>query len=445
MQNYYTSPDETTYRINTVDRDAVIALPTRIDALIPDDHPARLVWAAVESLDLSALHVNLTCVAHHAGRPATDPKILLAVWLFGLSNGVIEGRELARLCVEHVAYLWVCGDVATNYQTLNDFRVDNAKAIDRLFVQILGRLIHAGLADLSTVAHDGMRLRAAAGIGSFHRAATIDAALAKAQSHLREVTTQPPADASSRRAAANKRAAEERVVRLERARQAVADLANPPPLPASADDKGASSNPPRPLKKKKKRQGRDKEPRASTADPDARVMRCAEGGFRPAYNEQVVVETSRALIVSVEVTTNGSDQGQTIPAFERVSEIAEECAVPLPTRWLTDGGFVKTEAVQTLATKGTTLVGPLPDGPSAPMNTKNAIAQDWCDRMATSEMKELYKRRAATIELRNARVRKDFGLSRLPVRGLQKVRCFLTLLAIAYNVIYGLIPSLSLA
>jgi len=278
-----------------------------------------------------------------------------------------------------------------------------------------------------------------------YAAKTIDAALATARAHLHEITTHPPTASSSHQAAARKRAAQDQIDRLERARQAVADLANPPPIPASTDDQGETPDPPRPPKKKKKRKGRDKEPRASTTDPDARVMRFADSGFRPAYNEQVVVETSHALIVSVDVSTNGSDQGQTIPAFERVTEIATSCAVDRPTIWLTDGGFVKTEAVQTLAAKGTTLVGPLPEGPSAPMNSKNAIAKEWCDRMATPAMKERYKKRAATIELRNARARKDFGLSRLPVRGLKKVRSFLTLLAIAYNVIYGLIPSLSLA
>jgi transposase len=454
-----------TYRLHTADRSGVVPIPANLDRLIAEDHPARLLWAAVVSLDLDAFHLTIKSVSDHPGVPATDPTVLLALWLFGLSNGVISGRELDRLCTEHLAYMWLCGGISTNYHTLNDFRVANDMAINELFVQIVGRLLHAGLVDMETVAHDGMRIRAAAGTSSFHRGMSIDAALEQARAHLQELATHAPdaVEEAPRRAAARERAAKDRIDRLQRARQAVADLqllpagettpdapTLPPPTDAptvAAPAIGTAPMPPAPVAskpsaKKKKKRRKNKEPRASTTDPDARVMHFPDGGFRPAYNEQVVVETSHALIISVGASTNGSDQNQTLPALEDVVRVADTCQADLPKTWLTDGGFVKTEAVEATAAKGITLIGPVPDGPSAPMNANNPTAREWRERMATPEMKERYKTRAATVELCNARDRCLFGLYQIPVRGLAKVHAFLTLAAIAYDIRFGLIPAL---
>jgi hypothetical protein len=144
--------------------------------------------------------------------------------------------------------------------------------------------------------------------------------------------------------------------------------------------------------KTKKRKNKTKEPRASTTrprgHPDARVMHFPEGGFRPASNEPVVVETAHALIVSVEASTNGSDQNPTIPALDNVGRVADACPAPLPQTGRTDGGFVKTEAVETLAAQGSALIGPVPEGPSAPMNPNTATARRWRERMATPERKD---------------------------------------------------------
>jgi transposase len=52
-----------------------------LDATISSDHPARSVWAFVERLDLSALYGAISSVEGRAGRPAIDPRIVMALWL----------------------------------------------------------------------------------------------------------------------------------------------------------------------------------------------------------------------------------------------------------------------------------------------------------------------------------------------------------------------------
>ncbi len=122
MKKITVSANGVTDRLHPADRTGIVPLPADLDRLIPEDHPARLLWAAVESLDLDAFHLSVKSLRDHPGVPATDPKVLLALWLFALRNGVVDGRELARLCTEHLADIWLDGGLSTNDQTLNDFR-----------------------------------------------------------------------------------------------------------------------------------------------------------------------------------------------------------------------------------------------------------------------------------------------------------------------------------
>jgi len=54
------------------------------------------------------------------------------------------------------------------------------------------------------------------------------------------------------------------------------------------------------------------EPRASTTDPEARKMKMGDGGFRPAYNAQLVTDTESRVIVGVSLTEAGTDYAQRI-------------------------------------------------------------------------------------------------------------------------------------
>src|SRR5262245_58958896 len=44
--------------------------------------------------------------------------------------------------------------------------------------------------------------------------------------------------------------------------------------------------------------------RTSTTDPEARVMRMADNGYRPAFNMQLAVDTDTRAIVGVSVTNS---------------------------------------------------------------------------------------------------------------------------------------------
>ena len=270
--------------------------PVALDNLLAEDHEARLIWAWVMGLDLSPLYRSIQAVAGEAGRSAIDPAILLALWLYATLKGVGSARELDRLCQEHLAYQWLCGGVSVNYHTLADFRVDHEAFLDQLLVQSIAALTAEGLVTLERVAQDGKKIRASAGSSSFHRQQTLDKHLEQAHeqvSSLREEIAKDPNQATKRQQAARERAARERLERLEAAKRQLEQMEK------RAEQTGRA----KPDRKK------GKERRASQTDPEARVMKMANGGFNPACNAQFCTDAQSNLIVGVQLSQQGNDTG----------------------------------------------------------------------------------------------------------------------------------------
>lgn len=187
-----------------------------------------------------------------------------------------------------------------------------------------------------------------------------------------------------------------------------------------------------------KRNKEDKaEARVSTTDPEARVMKMGDGGFRPAYNLQFATDTESRVIVGVGATNVGADGGQMTPMLDQI----EERTGKRPGEYLVDGGFVNREAIDAAAEKGTNVFAPVPE-PKDPNVDRYAPKPDdgpgtsaWRERMATDEAKEIYKERAATAETTNADLRVKRGLDHLPVRGLKKVLGVALLAALTSNLL----------
>jgi transposase len=406
-------------RLRCVSRDRVTAIPARLADLLPADHLARLIWDVVTRLDLTAFYASIVVVIGGPGQAATDPQILVALWLYALSQGVTSARHLNDLCVEHLAYIWLCGGVSMNYHTLSDFRVQHLQALDDLLTQVLACLDEAGLIAYEHTAQDGMRVRANAGAASFRREATLEKRLAEARAVVAALTASPADEAETRSAgeqAAQERAATEQVARLEAA------LAE---LPAAQAAKPAAEQ---------------ADARVSTTDPQARVMKMADGGYRPAYNFEFATDTAHRVIVGVDVTNAGSDKAEMAPMVDQVQERTEQ----LPADWLMDGGFVTLAAVEAGAAKGVRILAPVPQpkdptrDPALPLATDSPAVAAWRARMATDEAKATYKLRAATSECVNAQARSRHGLLQLRVRGLLKALAVALWIAITHDLLLWL-------
>lgn len=403
-----------TPRVQVPERNQVEFFESDLDSLVPDEHQVRTVWVYATEANLGGLYNEIKAFPGHAGRTPIDPRILLALWLYATLRAVGSARELDRLCKEHVAYRWLCGGVSVNYHTLADFRSGCGVIFDRILTDSVAKLRAAGLVTLDRVAHDGVRVRAHAGKGSFRRKETLERFQQEAEEQvqaLKRELHEAPGASSQRQKAARTRAAEDRQKRVLEALKQYPDV------------------------HAKKKHDKD-QARVSVTDPDARVMKMANGGFNPAYNVQLSADTGSQIIVGASVIQSGSDHAQLIPAVEKIQ--AQQGATPKEI--LTDGGFAKPEDVEKLSQEpfackvyapptefkdkeGKVIAPPEDEGPEV---------KEWRARMKTPEAQMIYRERGATIECVNALAR-NRGMQQFRVCGKQKVYAAVLLFVLAHN------------
>src|SRR6266481_9762267 len=203
-------------RLKRIDRTQGRFEPVVAEDLIPEDHLARAIWEMTGRLDLSKYLGKIRAVEGVAGRERTDPRLLLALWLYSYTQSVSSAREIERLCGHHPAYRWLCGLEVVNYHTLSSFRVENKEVLEGLFVEQLGILSKEGFIDLKEVMHDGTKVLAQAGSGTFRREATLEEHLKMARKMVEELTDpEQGEEVSKRKQSARRRAREEGLERLK--------------------------------------------------------------------------------------------------------------------------------------------------------------------------------------------------------------------------------------
>jgi hypothetical protein len=311
-----------------------------------------------------------------------------------------------------------------NYHGLADFRTAHPELLDRLLSENVASLSVAEVIDLDEVAQDGVRVRASAGTKSFRRRKKLHKELRKAQRLIRQLkdeATDDPQASSRRIAAANERALREREQRVAAALKKLAEI-------EAERERRSKTN--------KKEVEKQKEPRASTTDPDARVMKMADGGFRPAYNCQLSTIAGGQIVIVPDVKTVGSDRGLARPMLEQINRRHGRW----PKRLLIDGGFNKNEDTEWAADRGIKVYGPPSHSkhqrdPYEPRDNDGPGVAAWRARMKSPRGKSIYKRRAQA-ECINARFR-NWGLQQFTVRGLKKVQTVLRWFALTNNILAG--------
>lgn len=336
--NVVSDPDPGVPRFQPVNRAQLQFRMVDVEALIPEDHPARAIWEFVGTLDLSQFAEQIRAVEGHAGRPPYDPQLLVSLWIYSYSQGVSSARAIERLCAHDPAYQWLTGLEGISAHTLSDFRVAHGDALREVFIQVLGALRAAGLITLERVMQDGTRIRAAAASKRFRRKARVQEALRQARAHVEALEAMPEDEGSRRQQTARERAQREKVERLEAALHAFEQLE----ATKSTVD------------------------RVSTTDPDARVMKQADGGTAPSYNVQLSTDATHKLIVAIDVTQAGSDYQQLLPGLHRI----EHNLGRLPAQVVVDGGYISSDNITALAGRGVELIGPAPtDDPTTASRT----------------------------------------------------------------------------
>jgi hypothetical protein len=407
----------------------------------------------------------------------------VSLWVYSYSQSVSSARAIERLCEHHPAYQWLTGMQSISAHTLSDFRVTHAAALNELFVQALGLLSADGLITLERVMLDGTRIRANASGNSFRSQARVEEFLKLAREAVEALAAQTEEESSRQMQAAQQRARQERMQRLESAWKEYEKL------------KASKSS----LE------------RVSTTDPDARIMKQAEGGSAPSYNVQVSTDAAHGLIVDIDATQAGSDYRQLTPAVERIEQSFQRT----PEQMVVDGGYISSNNIGEMAKRSIDFIGPASENKSSKANRSKSYkyygvseeyeaskfvfdaetntyvcpqgkhlrydakqeshgtkryrykaskqdcqtcpAKDQCcprtrngrsiertellpeiadfrKKMQTDEAKAIYKTRAQVAEFPNLWIKTKFGLRQFSVRGLANVRTESLWAAFTYNI-----------
>jgi len=397
-----------------------------LDSQLPDDHRARLVWAFVEGLDLSEFYDRIKARDAVAGRPATDPRVVLAVWLYATLEGIGSARAIDRLCQQHAADRWLCGGAPINHDLLATFRRENAVLLDRLLTQSVTGLIAEKLITLEEMAIDGTKVRACAGRGSMSqrkRLESIEKAVAERIAELKSELDKDPGEPERRRKKRALQAAEERARRVERARQKLAALTQEQAVRA---------------KRHAKEEAEKGEPKVSVSDPEVRVMRLADGAVAPAWNVQVA--TSNGFIVGIDPTDRRNDSGLATGVVEQIAQRSNR----VPQRLLADTRAMTQDDIVQLGEAHPALrvySPPAPQRLAVKPETERKrrwsrrreppAVTAWRARMASEEGQETYRRRKLTERAHG--IIKNRGMSRFLVHSREKVRAVCVLQALALN------------
>ena len=400
-----------------------------LEALLPSEHPARIVWSFVESLDLAELYAAIKSREGVAGRPAADPAVLLALWLFATVEGVGSARELDRLVERDIAYRWIAGGVPLNYHGLADFRIGHVAVLDRLLTESVTALIKERLISLTEIAVDGTKVRAKASRESFKtdtQLMQIEAEASERIAKLRAEIDHDPEASSRRRRAARERAARDVQDRAARARKALDQI---------RAEKAERA------KTHAKDEAKKSEAKASLSDAEARNMRFPDGAVRPAYNAQIAAAPREGIIVSVEMTDRRNDSGLAAPMIDDIVRRYDA----VPQKLLVDTHYATADDIAALAVHPAGPVevyAPVPTEredvtPGTLRNRKSKrkrepqSVKDWRERMASVAGKAVYNLRKL-IERINAD-RKNHGFGFIPVRGRIKAQGVALLHALAHN------------
>jgi transposase len=402
-----------------------------LEALLPSDHRARLVWSFTQGLDLGVFYDAIRSREGHAGRPPADPRILLALWLYATMEGVGSARELARLVDRDLGYRWLAGGVSVNYHGLSDFRVGWSEELDRLLVESVTALVTAGLVSLDEIAVDGTKVRSPASSRSFTRGGRLERIEREARERVERLKAElenDPAASTRRRQAAQERAAREAQAKVDKARKALDKL-------REEKKKREKTHP--------KQESKKSAPSVSLSDTEARRMRFADGAVRAGYNIQTAAIPDVGLVVTILATDARNDKGLAAPMIERIVERYDRA----PKQVLLDAGYACQGDIERLANhpKGPmiTYMPPPTEKPDAEMTPaalserrykrarETEAVKAWRTRMQSQEAKDIFGRRKL-IERIHAHY-KNRGFDRLTVRGMAKAQAIALWQALANN------------
>lgn len=421
-------------------------MPPSVRDWLPEGHLAWCLIDVVGRLDLRAFYARYR--DDGSGRPAHEPAMMVGLLLYAYAAGERSSRQIERRCREDVAFRVIAANRAPDHTTISRFRAREARLLGDLFVQVLALCAKAGMLRVGTVAVDGTKLSADAGLSAnrshekmreevdriLAEAAAVDAAEDERFGEARgDELPEEMADARSRRARLDRAISE-----LEAEHQARVDE-HQAMLKRRGEHRERTGKNPRGRPPGDGPQVRElADSKRNVTDPDSRIM-SARGAHLQAYNAQVVV-TEGQIILAAEVTSDANDRNQLKPMVDaaRANLDAIEFDGKIKAA-LADGDYWNSDHIEQLRAAKTTVVIPTEDrhhkGPRKRVPQQGPQAERINKILATAAGKRFYKRRAAIVEPVFGQTKHNRGIDRFHRRGRQAVDAEWKLIATSHNML----------
>ncbi|MCB0392816.1 MAG: transposase [Bdellovibrionales bacterium] len=399
-----------------------------LDTLIPHDHEVRTVWKFVEQLDLSGIGERNISLRDNPGRPALDPRVLISLWIYAISQGVISARQISKLCEDHRGFIWLAGGNTISHHTLSKFRSQNSDLFEDLVIQSIAMLVNKELINLEEVAQDGVKIKANASTATYHRKKTL---VQMKQEVKKRIEVLEDLQKKGKLDTLEKRKKEKELAAAKEKEKDITEAIKELEKYKQQRNENRSKHGKKKLSKKEVMNLR-----VSRVDPECRKMRMAGGNFQLAHNIQIATDLNSELAIGVRVTQNGTDGGEMSKMHNQLKNMYQRDF----KSYVVDDGYASRADIESVQMQGTKVYIPI-DGHLKSTKQK-VLAQDTdsitesmkelVNRMESDEGKKVYNKRIRASETVHAYFR-NHGLGQLLVRGTVNVLGFINIFCLAYN------------
>jgi transposase len=272
----------------------MVLYPEKLDDLVTEENPVRVIDEFVNLLDLKQLGFESGGQRKtEAGRPRYTAESLLKVYVYGYFKKVRSSRRLMDMCATNIEAMWLTGRQTPDFRTIADFRKDNTGGLKKVFTAFTRICAELGLYHREAGVQDGSKFRA---VNSKDRNVTeaklakkMEIAEEKIAKYLEEMDKNDSGESSG--PAYTK---EEIAAKIEMLRERKERYGN---LLEEMKEKGLAQ--------------------VSFTDSESKLMKMANGGFNVSYNVQIIVDPESHMVGTVMVTDQCNDMGLLSPVTEK--------------------------------------------------------------------------------------------------------------------------------
>jgi len=158
--------------------------PLDLNALIPENHSARLIDSVVEKLEIT----EIISQYKGGGTSSYHPKMLIKILFYSYLNNTYSCRKIAKAVKENIYFMWLSGGLQPDFRTINDFRGKKLKGnIENLFAQLVQMMVDLDFVSLEKQFVDGTKIEANAHKYSFVWKKAVEKNKAKLQAKIDSV------------------------------------------------------------------------------------------------------------------------------------------------------------------------------------------------------------------------------------------------------------------